>query len=529
MIDPLINIDSAYARLWDEEEKKSHLSESVEDEEITYENTFRPGFLTEAPEYLSYEHHSCVTVFFSNISRRLLTLVTWPFGGLIDTVKKSPFLMYHTLYFLGILTEYTIGIITLFLIWEIIRTTTIRMYESGSFSLEVIDQIIVSVYWTGSFAMAGIYTLLLPLLASREDFTLIVRILAFVFCCFIIGREDEFIEVSPFCRGWQLYLGYIVFYIIPSIVFSLFGAIGSWNAIPADKVKTLTPVVCGTQLLLFNYSIGPLISAVYQTTQLLLNDNTYVPYRMRWPQDYYEDEPYGLWRPFGLKNYWLFSSMTMVAIILAVIALKHTSLRLTPLKFFQTTNQGIMKGFQLLFIEMCRLFLCPWNLFNETEPANAFYFCIAVAMLTVTPCAMVAVWYDHSVDSKLNVAERVSNRTKFFVDFFVHATALCVTTSFWRAVDLLINNKTPLPSLQHPFPAYGLRFQTKVFAYPLLILMWFWMAKLIRTQRRELVKAYPVFEIIEEELNLNCDLEGIVSNLMEETSDKGEQTPLDLY
>jgi len=453
-----------------------------------------------------------VNTLFQGILRILLFPITVPLRAL----SRSPFLLYHSLHYLGVLIEYSIGLIFLFLIWEIIQNFTIRLYATGELSLEVIDEIIVSFYYTYTFALLGIITILLPLLASREDFTLIVRILAFLISCVLIVREDEFLAVSPFSESWKLYASYIACYILPSTFFGVSGAISSWSAIPNDKVKLLTPVVSGSQLIMLNYCAGPSLSCCYQALQLFLNDNTFVPYRTRWPQEFYEDKSYGLWRPYAWKNYLVSVSLSIVMICLAALSCKYTTRKLPLLKFFQSLKLGVRKGVQLSFVQMCGLYLCPFNMFNESDPVPALYFALAFALLSVTLFALTASSYENNMNKKDKpFAERVTNRTKFFVDFFVNASGLCVAMSFWRAVDLLVDHNTPLPLLKQSLPDVTRRLKFKIFGYPVAVIILFWIAKLFRTQRREIVRMYPVLEIIEEELNLNSDLEEVISDLSE--------------
>jgi len=86
---------------------------------------------------------------------------------------------------------------------------------------------------------------------------------------------------------------------------------------------------------------------------------------------------------------------------------------------------------------------------------------------------------------------------------------------FWRAVDLLVDHNTPLPLLKQSLPDVTLRLKFKIFCYPVAVIILFLIAKLSRTRRREIVRMYPVLEIIEEELNLNSDLEEVISELSE--------------
>lgn len=500
-----MDTEDNYDRLFDEDEKKSHVS-------------LKPEQVTSTPPVVSSPHsigyYSFPLILVNTLFQGILRILLFPINIPLRALSRSPFLLYHSLHYLGILMEYSIGLIFLFLIWEIIQNFTIQLYATGDLSLEVIDEIIVSFYYTYTFALLGIITILLPLLASRDDYTLIVRILAFLISCVLIVREDEFLAVSPFSESWKLYASYIACYVVPSTLFGISGAIGSWKAIPNGKVKILTPVVSGSQLIMLNYCAGPSMSCCYQALQLFLNDDTFVPYRTRWPQEFYEDKSYGLWRPYAWKNYLVSVCLSIVMICSAAFSCRYTTRKLPILKFFQSLKLGVRKVLQLSFVQTCGLYLCPFNMFYESDPISAFYFALVFTLLSVTLCALTALQYENKMNkTDKPVAERVTNRTKFFVDFFANASGLCVAMSFWRAVDLLVDHNTPLPSLQQSLPDVTRRLKLKIFGYPVAVIILFWIAKLFRRRRREIVKVLPVFEIIEEELNLNSNLEEVISDL----------------
>lgn len=520
MTDPLlnhrVNASNAYGWLIEEmdiaeqEANQPPLENSGGEMELEDEEELEPERSPSPPDtfFASILAGTCL--------RQGFNVCCYPFRKLIKIVEPSNFLHYHALYFFQRVCIYTIGTMILFLSWELLTEMTRSMFANGDgMTLDAVDQLLTSIVYTSYYAVWLLFLAIIPMITNFTHFGLIISAGSFVMRCLTILREDELLMASPMIYDWRVYGGYAMGFLV--LCASTASTAGAWLAIPEAQQVLLTPAVVATVTAMGAVSTGPLIAILIQVQNMYWNENTVVPYRYRWPQEYYENDPFGGWKPIVQENYWWNAILGFGLLLGGGVWCLKTDPTLSPYQDFQVMSEGFKKSAVLACVEAVVLLLCPFNLFHEDQLVTSLIFSLGLTVTLFGGISVVGVVYAiHNQETNAPFEITITNQTKFFTVYFLELTALCLATSWCKTFDLYIDYRAPLPTMEQPNEGNPqLRLFLKAFFYIFFPSAFFYLAMKIGNLKRSMVVAYPILEVIEREPYLIPNYEDAINEAQE--------------
>jgi len=449
--------------------------------------------------------------------RRGFNICCYPFRKLIRIVEPSNFLHYHTLFLFENLCVYSIGTMLLFLAWELMTEMTRSMFANGDgMTLDAVDQLLTSIVYTAYYAIWLLFLAAIPMISNWKNFTLIVHVGSFLMGRLTILREDELLMASPMIYDWRVYGGYAMGFLVLSLVM-LPGSVGAWLAIPEAQQVLLTPGVVSTVYAMSRVSTAPLIAILIQVQNMLWTDNVVVPYRYRWPQEYYVNESFGGWKPIVQENYWWNAILGFSLLLGGAFWCLKTDPTLSPYQDFQVMSAGFKQAAVLACVEATVLLLCPFNLFHEEQLLTSLIFSLGLTVTLFGGVAVVGVVYAvHNQETEAPMEITVTNQTKFFSNYFLQITAVCLATSWVTTFDLYIDSQAPMPTMAAPNEGNPqLRFFLKAFFYTALSAALFYLAMKISELKRHMADSWPILEVMEQQPYLIPNYEDAINEAQE--------------
>lgn len=295
------------------------------------------------------------------------------------------------------------------------------------------------------------------------------------------------------------------------------GTVSAWLAIPERQQVLLTPAVVATVHVMSLVSTGPLIAIFTQLQNMYWHDNRVVPFRFRWPQEYYADSSFGGWKPIVQETYWWNAILGFGLIMGGAVWCLKTDPVLSPYQEFQVISAGFQTAARWCCVEATVLLLCPFNMFNEDQFLTSLFFSIGLTVALFGGVSVIGIVYEiHNQDSEAPFEITITNQTKFFSEYFLKLTALCLATSWCKTFDLYLDSKAPMPSMAEPNAGNPqLRFFLKLFLYLALPAALFYLSTKIRELRRVLTETFPILEVMENEPRIIPNFEDAINEAEE--------------